>query len=106
MRRLRVVSQQQGEFQWRLELLDALNRMRVNQQVANRALIQSQARLRKEMAHLTPAKLALLINAQIEEKRKEQDAGRYRAGLKSLWQHLVTAGFSIAVCFILWKLKK
>ena len=78
MRRLRSIAQAPGELQWRLELLSTLDRMRVQQEVSNRGILQELHRLRRDMSHLTPTKLADLVNAQIEEKTKptKQEVGR------------------------------
>lgn len=105
MRRLRAIAEQRGEFEWRRELLESLTRMRINQELANRGILQSLARMRKEMAHLTPTKLATLVNTQIEEKRKEQESDRYRAGIRRLVDHIATAIVSIAIAYILLRLR-
>jgi hypothetical protein len=73
MRRLRTIAQAPGELQWRLELLSALERMRVTQEVSNRGILQMLHRVRKDVSHITPMKLAELVNAQIEEKLKPRD---------------------------------
>lgn len=104
MRRLRSIAQAPGELEWRLELVATLERMRVTQEVSTRTIIQNQGRLRKKMSHLTPTKLAELINAQIEQKRNEQDSGRYRSGLKQFFGYLIAVVVSVSGTVIAYKL--
>ena len=104
MRHLRAIAQSPGELQWRMELVAALDRMRVTQEVSTRTIIQNQGRMRKEMAHLTPTKLAELINLQIEQKRKEQDSTRYRSGLKQFFRYLLAVVVSVSGTVIAYKL--
>jgi hypothetical protein len=85
-----------------MELVAALDRMRVTQEVSTRTIIQNQGRMRKEMAHLTPTKLAELINLQ--QKRKEQDSTRYRSGLKQFFRYLLAVVVSVSGTVIAYKL--
>lgn len=104
MRRLRIIAQAPGELQWRLELVSTLERMRVTQEISARVIIQSQGRLRKEMAHLTPTKLAELMNAQIDQWEKNKDSARLRSGRKQLLGYLFAIAASIAGTVIAYKL--
>jgi hypothetical protein len=106
MRRLRTIAQSPGELAWRLELVATLERMRVSQEIATRALIQSQKRLKDSITHLSPMKLAELINAQIEQKAKERDAVIYRKGRQQVLHHIVTAAISLAIGYVAWRMKK
>jgi hypothetical protein len=85
MRRLRTIAQAPGELQWRLELLSTLERMRVTQEVQNRGIVQMLTQVRKDVSHLTPMKLAELVNAQIEEKMKPRDRDVNRLWKASVW---------------------
>lgn len=99
MRRLRQIAQAPGELQWRLELLSTLDRMRVQQEVSNRGILQLLARLRKDVSHLTPMKLAELMNAQIEEKLKplNKDMGRmWKAGIWVI-EHLAPVALAVFI---------
>lgn len=73
MRRLRTIAQSPGELQWRVELLASLERMRVQQEVSNRGILQMLARMQKDVAHLTLTKIAEIVNTQIDEKLKPRD---------------------------------
>lgn len=99
MRRLRTIAQAPGELQWRLELLSTLDRMRVQQEVSNRGIIQMLTRMRKEVASLTPMKLAELMNAQIEEKLKplNKDVGRlWKTGIWIV-EHLAPVALAVFI---------
>lgn len=99
MRRLRTIAQSPGELQWRLELLSTLDRMRVQQEVSNRGILQLLARLRKDVSYLTPTKLAELMNAQIEEKLKplNKDVGRmWKAGIWII-EHLAPVALAVFI---------
>lgn len=85
MRRLRVIAQSPGELQWRLELLSTLERMRVTSEVTSNSILQNQRTMQKTIAHLTPMKLAELVNAQIEEKLKPRDRDVNRLWKGSVW---------------------
>ena len=95
MRRLRTIAQAPGELQWRLELLATLDRMRVSQVIANRALLRGHSDLKKAISHLGPIKLAEAINRQIEEKANAKDGKRWRNTVKVLISHILTALFAI-----------
>ena len=97
MRRLRTIAQSPGELQWRLELLSALDRMRVQQEVSNRGILQMLARVRKDVSHITPMKLAELVNAQIEQKLKPRDRDVNRLWKGSMWLIEKAATIGIAV---------
>ena len=85
MRHLRTIAQSPGELQWRLELLATLDRMRVQSEVSNKGIIQMLARLRKDVSHLTPTKLAELVNAQFDEKIKDTSKDVNRMWKASMW---------------------
>lgn len=105
MRRLRTIAQAPGELQWRLELLSTLERMRVTQEVATRTIVQNHARLRKDLAHLTPTKLAEAINAQLDEKLKPRDRDVNRLWKASMWLLEKAATIAIGVICTLLGLK-
>lgn len=99
MRQLRQIAQAPGELQWRLELLSTLERMRVTQEVQHRGVIQLLTRMRKEVSHLSPTKLAELMNAQIEEKIKplNKDVGRlWKAGIWIV-EHLAPVALAVFI---------
>jgi hypothetical protein len=85
MRRLRQIAQAPGELKWRLELVATLERMRVTNQVQTRGIIQVLKRMRRDMSHLAPVKLALLINAQVDEKLKPRDKDVGRLWKAAVW---------------------
>lgn len=85
MRRLRGIAQSPGELKWRLELVATLERMRVTNQVQTRGMIQVLKRMRRDMSHLTPTKLAQMINAQVEEKLKPRDKETRRLWKAAIW---------------------
>src|ERR1700722_1240128 len=102
MRRLRTIAQSPGELQWRLELLSTLERMRVTQQVANRGILQMLHRTRKDVSHLTPMKLAELVNAQIGEKLKASDRDANRLWKAAIWllERAATVGIAVFCTWI------
>lgn len=106
MRRLRAIAQTPAEFQWRMELLATLERMRMSQEVAVRAILQNQRLTNNTLKALTPVELAKSINREIDQREKNKDSERYRAGWKQFRNHLVTAVVSIAIAYILWRIKK
>lgn len=85
MRHLRAIAQSPGELQWRMELVAAIDRIRVQHEVSNRGVLQLLARLRKDVSHLTPTKLAELVNAQLEEKLKPIEKDQGRLWKASMW---------------------
>jgi hypothetical protein len=85
MRRLRAISQSPHELAWRIELLSTLERMRIESEVSTRSILQTQARLERSVAHLTPTKLASLINAQIDEKLKPLNQDSKRIWRVAVW---------------------
>lgn len=102
MRRLRVIAQTPGELQWRLELLSTLERMRVTAEVTANSILQNQRNMQKVMAHLTPMKLAELMNAQIDEKMKPRDKDMNRMWKSGVWllEKAATIGITVAVTMI------
>lgn len=102
MRHLRTIAQSPGELQWRLELLATLDRMRVQQEVSNKGILQLLARLRKDVAHLTPTKLAELVNAQFDEKLKPITKDQGRLWKASIWllEKFATIGIGV-VCTLI-----
>jgi hypothetical protein len=101
MRQLRQIAQAPGELQWRLELLSTLERMRVTQEVSNRGILQMLGKVRRDVAHLTPTKLAELMNAQIEEKMKPRDKDVNRLWKAAVW--LLEKGATVAIgAFCAW----
>jgi hypothetical protein len=102
MRRLRQIAQAPGELQWRLELLSTLERMRLTQEVSNRGILQMLARVRKDVSHLTPMKLAELMNAQIEERMKPRDKDVNRLWKSGVWllEKAATVGITVVVTMI------
>lgn len=102
MRHLRTIAQSPGELQWRLELLATLDRMRVQQEVSNKGIIQLLTRMQKGVAHLTPTKLAELVNAQITEKLKprDRDVNRLWKGAMWLLEKALTIGIGV-VCTLI-----
>jgi len=101
MRRLRTIAQAPGELQWRLELLSTLDRMRVQQEVTNRSILQMLSKVRKDVSHITPMKLAELVNVQIAEKLKPRDQDVNRLWKSAMWilEKAVTIGIAV-VCTI------
>lgn len=97
MRRLRAIAQAPGELQWRLELLETLNRMRIQQVVSNRGILQMLHKVRKDVTHLTPTKLAQLINAQLNEKLKPRDRDVNRLWKGAIWvlERAATVGIAV-----------
>lgn len=97
MRRLRSIAQSPGELQWRLELLSTLERMRVTQEVSNRGILQMLHRVRKDVSHITPMKLAELVNAQLEEKLKPRDRDVNRLWKGAIWilERAATVGIAV-----------
>ena len=106
MRRLRAIAQTPGEFQWRVELLATLERMRLSHEVGIRAMLQNQRAMQKILSSLTPVELAKSINREIDQREKNRDSERYRAGWKQFRNHLITAVTSIAVAYLLWRIRK
>ncbi len=102
MRHLRTIAQAPGELQWRLELLSTLERMRVQQEVSTRGILQMLTRMRKDVSHITPTKLADLVNAQLEEKLKPRDKDVHRLWKASIWllEKAATIGIGV-VCTLL-----
>jgi hypothetical protein len=105
MRRLLALAQSPGELQWRLELLETLRGMRVQSEVSTKGILQMLARLRKDMSHLTPTKLAELVNAQLEEKLKPIQKDQGRLWKASMWLLEKTATIGIGVVCTLIGLK-
>ncbi len=105
MRRLRSIAQTPGELQWRLELLATLERQRIQADVNHRGIMQVLRGQQKILDGLSATRLAALVNAQIEQKRKDTDSGKWRATTKSLVSHLVTALFAIGTAVVLIKVK-
>lgn len=102
MRRLRTIAQSPGELQWRLELLSTLERMRVTAEVSTASILQNQRKMHETLEHLTPTRLAKLVNAQIEEKLKprDRDVGRlWKAGIWLL-EKAATIGIGV-VCTLI-----
>lgn len=106
MRNLRNIAQAPGELKWRLELLDALNRMRVQQEVSNRGILQILAKMRKDVSYLSPIKLAELMNAQIVQSRKAEDAQNWKVAVKYVLTHLGTVGFTLLMVYLTTRLKR
>lgn len=102
MRRLRSIAQAPGELQWRLELLSTLERMRVTAEVSTSSILQNQRQMQKTIAHLTPMKLAELMNAQIEEKMKPRDRDVNRLWKSGVWllEKAMTIGITVVVTMI------
>lgn len=102
MRRLRQIAQAPGELQWRLELLSTLERMRMTQEVQNRGILQMLGKVRKDVACLTPMKLAEMMNAQIDEKMKPRDKDMNRLWKSGVWllEKAATIGITVAVTMI------
>ncbi len=102
MRHLRSIAQAPGELQWRLELLSSLERMRVQQEVSNRGILQILARMRKDVSHLTPTKLAELVNAQLVEKLEPRDRDVNRMWKASIWllEKAATIGIGV-ICTLI-----
>jgi hypothetical protein len=102
MRRLRTIAQAPGELEWRLELLSTLERMRMQSEVSTRAILQNQARLAKDISHISPERLAKLVNAQLEEKLKPRDRDVNRLWKASVWllEKAATIGIGV-VCTLI-----
>lgn len=102
MRRLRAIAQTNGEFEWRMELLAKLESMRVQQEVSTKGVLQILRRMRRETRHLTPIKLAQLVNAQIEEKLKPRDRDVNRLWKAGVWllEKAATIGIGVACTLI------
>lgn len=105
MRRLRAIAQAPGELQWRLELVATLERMRISNEVATRSILQNQRTMQTTLKSLTPVELAKSINLEIDQREKNKDSERYRAGWKQFRNHLFTAATSIVVAYFLWRFK-
>jgi hypothetical protein len=101
MRDLRRVAQAPGELEWRLSLVSAIERMRLESQMAYRSLLQNQKNTQKTLQSLTPVELAKSINREIDQREKNRDSERYRAGWKQFRNHLITAATSIVVAIVL-----
>jgi len=101
MRRLRTIAQAPGELQWRLELLTTIERMRVQNEVSTRGILQMLSKVRKDVSHITPMKLAELVNVQIEEKLKPRDRDVNRIWKSAVWllEKAVTIGIAV-ICTI------
>jgi hypothetical protein len=102
MRRLRTIAQAPGELQWRLELVAALDRVRLQQEISNRGILQMLKRLQRDVSHITPVKLAELVNAQIDEKLKprDKDVNRLWRGAVWLLERIATIGIGV-VCTLI-----
>lgn len=105
MRRLRQIAQAPGELQWRLELLSTLERMRISNEIAQRGIMHTLARMRKESTHLSPIKLAELMNAQILQSRTTQESGRWRIAVKWFLSHAGTAIVTLLCAYLLYIFK-
>lgn len=102
MRHLRSIAQSPGELQWRLELLAAIDRMRVQQEVSTKGVLQILNRMRKDVSHITPIKLAELVNAQLEEKLKPIQKDQGRLWKASIWllEKAATIGIGV-ICTLI-----
>jgi predicted DNA-binding transcriptional regulator len=102
MRRLLSLAQSPGELQWRLELLDTLRSMRVQQEVYNKGILQMLGKVRKDVSHLTPTKIAELVNAQITEKLKPLEKEQSRMWKASMWllEKAATIGIGVMCTLI------
>jgi len=85
MRRLRTIAQSPGEAAWRMELLAAMERDRIQNQIYNRNVMQLLDKVRKDISHITPMKLAELVNAQLEEKLKATNSDVNRLWKAGIW---------------------
>jgi hypothetical protein len=106
MRRLRQIAATPGDFEWRMELIATLERMRMEHQIATRTILQNQRTTQKTLSSLTPVELAKSINREIDQREKNRDSERYRAGWKQFRNHIITAVTSIAVAYLLWRIRK
>lgn len=108
MRHLRNIAQAPGELQWRLELLATLDRMRVQQEVSTRGILGMLAKVRKDVSHISPEKLAHLVNAQIEEKLAPRDRDVNRLWKASTWflEKMATVGIGVIVTLLGLKVMK
>src|ERR1700730_7303957 len=102
MRRLLSLAQTPGELQWRLELLDTLRNMRVQQEVSTKGILQMLGKVRKDVSHISHAKLAQLVNAQLEEKLKPLEKEQGRLWKASMWllEKVGTIGIGV-VCTLI-----
>ena len=102
MRRLLSLAQSPGELQWRLELLETLRGMRVQSEVSTKGILQMLSRLRKDVSHITPTKLAELVNAQLEEKLKPRDREVNRLWKAGVWllEKAMTVGIGV-ICTLI-----
>lgn len=102
MRRLLSLAQSPGELQWRLELFDTLRNMRVQQEVYNKGILQMLGKVRKDVSHLTPTKIAELVNAQIVEKLKPLEKEQSRMWKASMWllEKAATIGIGVMCTLI------
>lgn len=105
MRHLRSIAQAPGELQWRLELLSTLERMRVTAEVTSSSILQNQRKMHETLEHLTPTRIAKLVNAQIEEKMKPRDEEVGRLWKASIWLLEKAATIAIGVACTLLGLK-
>jgi predicted XRE-type DNA-binding protein len=102
MRHLRAIAQAPGELQFRLELVAAIDRIRVQQEVSTKGIVQMLNRVRKDVSHITPTKLAELVNAQLEEKLKPRDRDVNRMWKASIWllEKAATIGIGVVMTLI------
>lgn len=102
MRHLRAIAQAPGELQFRLELVAAIDRIRVQQEVSTKGIVQMLNRVRKDVSHITPTKLAELVNAQLEEKLKpiQKDQGRLWKASMWLLEKAATIGIGVVMTLL------
>jgi hypothetical protein len=89
-----------------MELVATLERMRISNEVATRSILQTQRSIQKSLSSLTPVELAKSINREIDQREKNRDSERYRAGWRQFRNHLITAVTSIAVAYLLWRFRR
>lgn len=97
MRRLRVIATSNSELEWRFELLAMLERMRVQQEVTNSGILLSLGHVKTSVSHVTPAKLAELVDVKIEEKMKPIDRDANRLWKAGMWILEKSATVALAV---------
>lgn len=102
MRRLRVIATSNSELEWRFELLAMLDRMRIQQEVTNSGILVSLGQMRRSVAHVTPVKLAELVDAKIEETMKPRDRDANRLWAAGMWilEKSATVGIAVFCTFI------
>ncbi len=106
MRNLRQIAQAPGDLAFRLELIAAIDRIRLQHEVDMRTIVQNQKTMQRSISHITPVELAKLVNKQIEQKEKAKDSDKLRNFWKQFASHFATAVTSVLVAMLIARLKQ